>query len=376
MFVGIVNTPRDYAWGSSTAIPELLGIPATGAPQAEYWMGTHPGSPSRLVGRDGTLPDLVPGGLPFLLKVLTPETSVSLQAHPSVAQAEEGFAREDAAGIPVDAADRNYKDRNAKPEMVYALDVPFGALAGFRSVAETRAVLESVPAAAPLRDRLVDDESLRDVFAWLLSGDPEVAALTAAVSAAADDAEGDSWATVRGLARTYPGDPGILISLLLHMLVLQPGEALYLPAGNIHAYQYGVGIELLANSDNVIRGGLTPKHIDVPELLGILDFRPLPAPYLRPSEPVPGVAVFSPDIPDFSLTVVGPDASEAGVDVAIPGGGRAIAFVSSGAVVLSDGSETFSLEKGASAYISDVSTLRVEGDGRLFLATAGHGTAG
>ncbi|MCU1417992.1 MAG: manA [Schumannella sp.] len=371
MFVGIVNTPRDYAWGSSTAIPELLGVAPTGAPQAEYWMGTHPGSPSRLVGRTGTLPDLVPGGLPFLLKVLTPVTSVSLQAHPSVAQAEAGFAREEAAGIPIDAPERNYKDRNSKPEMVYALNEPFGALAGFRPVAETRAVLEQVSAARPLLDRLIGDESLRDVFSWLLSGDPEVAQLTDAVSAASATAEGLSWATVRSLAVSYPGDPGILISLLLHMLVLEPGEALYLPAGNIHAYQYGVGIEVLANSDNVIRGGLTPKHIDVAELLAILDFRPLPAPYLRPEVVTPGVSVFRPGVPDFLLTVVGPDAARRGVDVTIAGGGPAIAFAGSGAVTLDGAESSYTLEQGAGAYVSGEEALHVSGDGLLFLATAG-----
>jgi len=376
MFVGIVNTPRDYAWGSSTAIPALLGVAPTGAPQAEYWLGTHPGSPSRLVGREGTLPDLVPEGLPFLLKVLTPVTSVSLQAHPSVAQAEAGFAREDAAGIPVDSPDRNYKDRNAKPEMVYALDEPFGALAGFRPVAETRAVLEPVAAAAPLLDRLTDDGSLREVFTWLLSGAPEVAQLTAAVSEAAASAEGVSWATVRSLAVSYPGDPGIPISLLLHMLVLEPGEALYLPAGNIHAYQYGVGIELLANSDNVIRGGLTPKHIDVAELLEILDFRPLPAPYLRPEVLEPGVEAFRPDVPDFVLTVVSPDAAQRGVTVAIPEGRAAIAFLTSGSARLTGEGDSYSLVQGGAAYLSGEPAVRVEGDGRLFIAMSGAGARG
>jgi mannose-6-phosphate isomerase len=374
MFVGITNTPREYAWGSTTAIPKLRGVAPTGKPQAEYWLGAHPGSPSKLVGRDGTLPDLVPGGLPFLLKVLAPVTSVSLQAHPSVAQAEDGYAREEAAGIPIDAPERNYKDRNSKPEMVYALGEPFGALAGFRPVAETRAVLEQAaddPRITDLLSRLVDDGSIRDVFAWLLSGAPEVAELTAAVSSAATTLDGPSWLTVRGLTESYPGDPGIPISLLLHMLTLEPGEALYLPAGNIHAYQYGVGIELLANSDNVIRGGLTPKHIDVPELLKILDFRPLPAPYLRPEIVEPGVEVFRPDVPDFVLTVVKPDAAQRGVSVAIPGGRSAIAFLTSGALELTGTGDAFSLKQGGAAYLSGEESVRVSGDGLLFIAMAG-----
>lgn len=368
MFVGIVNTPRDYAWGSSTAIPELLGVAPTGGPQAEYWLGTHPGSPARTA--DGTsLADIT--SLPFLLKVLAPETPISLQAHPSNAQAEAGFAREEAAGIPLDAPERNYKDRNHKPEMVYALSDPFRALAGFRPVAETRAVLRDVPAAAPLLDRLTDDDALRDTFAWLLSGTPEIADLTAGISAAGASESGASWETVRRLARFYPGDPGIPVSLLLHTVTLAPGEAIYLPAGNIHAYLHGVGVELLANSDNVLRGGLTPKHVDVAGLLEILDFRPLPAPYLVPSTPQAGVEVFTPDVPDFVLTVVGPDAAKAGADVAIPGGGPAIAFVTSGAVTLDGAEASHTLEQGAAAYVSGEPVLHVRGSGRMFVASSG-----
>jgi mannose-6-phosphate isomerase len=366
LFVGIVNTPRDYAWGSSTAIPELLGMAPDGSPQAEYWLGTHPGSPARTT--DGrSLADIT--SLPFLLKVLAPESPISLQAHPSTAQAEVGFAREEAAGIAIDAPERNYKDRNHKPEMVYALSDPFRALAGFRPAAETRAVLAPVPAAAVLHDRFTGDDALRDTFAWLLSGAPEVADLTEALSAVQES--GLSWDTVRRLARYYPGDPGIPISLLLHTVTLAPGEAIYLPAGNIHAYLHGVGVELLANSDNVLRGGLTPKHVDVPGLLEILDFRPLPAPYLRPATPQPGVQVFTPDVPDFVLTVVSPDAAAAGVDIAIPGGRPAIAFLTSGTVTLDGAEASHTLEQGAAAYVSGEHTLHVRGSGQLFVAREG-----
>jgi mannose-6-phosphate isomerase len=369
MFVGIVNTPRDYAWGSSTELPALLGVEPTGEPQAELWMGTHPGSPSRLADGSGTLPDLVPGGLPFLLKVLAPESPISLQAHPSIPQAEAGFAREEAAGIPLDAPERNYKDRNHKPEMIYALSDPFQALAGFRPVAETRGVLEGAAGAAPLLERLPDDAALRDAFAWLLSGAPEVAQLVADLSAST--LAGPSWDAVRRLARFYPGDPGIAVSLLLHTVTLSPGEAIYLPAGNIHAYLHGVGVELLASSDNVIRGGLTSKHIDVPGLLEILDFRPLPAPYLEPERPSPGVSVFRPGVPDFALTVVSPDAVQAGASVAIEGGGPAIAFVASGSVTLGGAGGSYTLQQGGAAFVTGEPELHLEGHGQLFVATAG-----
>jgi len=373
MFVGITNTPRDYAWGSTTAIPELLGLAPTGAPQAELWLGAHPGSPSRLAGRDGTLADLVPGRLPFLLKVLAAAAPLSLQAHPTPAQAEAGFARENAAGVPLDAPERNYKDAFHKPELIYALSDPFAALSGFRPVAETLAVLEPVAGDArlePLLSRLVDDGSLREVFTWLISRGPGVDDVVSAVVECAEAVDGPSWATARLLAEYYPGDPGIPISLLLHSIALRPGEVLYLPAGNIHAYLGGLGIELMAASDNVLRGGLTPKHVDVPELLEVLDFRPGPAPYLPGVELAPGVTEFRPDVADFVLTVVSPDAAARGASVTIEGGGPAIAFVASGAATLDGFDASFTLERGGAAYISGEESVRVSGDGLVFIATS------
>jgi mannose-6-phosphate isomerase len=373
MFVGITNTPRDYAWGSATAIPHLLGVPPTGEPQAELWLGAHPGSPSRLVGREGTLADLVPGHLPFLLKVLAAGAPLSLQAHPTPAQAEAGFARENEAGVPIDAPERNYKDAFHKPELIYALSDPFTALSGFRPAADTLAVLEPVAGDArlePLVSRLSDDASIRDVFSWLISHGDGVEDVISSVVEAASVVDGPSWETVRLLAEYHPGDPGIAISLLLHTIALRPGEALYLPAGNIHSYLGGLGIELMAASDNVLRGGLTPKHVDVAELLEVLDFTPGPAPYLRPEVVAPGVSVFRPDVPDFVLTVVSQDAAARGVDVAIEGAGAAIAFVASGAVTLDGLDASFTLERGGAAYISGEDTLHVSGDGLLFLATS------
>jgi mannose-6-phosphate isomerase len=286
MFVEITNEPRDYAWGSTTLIPELLGVAPDGRPQAELWLGTHPGSPARLADGGGDLRE-VAGELPFLLKVLAAAAPLSLQAHPTTKQAQEGFARENAAGIPLDAPHRNYKDPHSKPEMIYALSDEFRALCGFRPAAETRAALRDA-GVGHLLPELRSDDDIRPVFEWLLSGDPGVATVVEAVTGAAAEAAGDSWRTVRGLVEAYPGDPGIAISLLLHTVVLARGEALYLPPGNIHAYQEGLAIELMGPSDNVLRGGLTPKHIDVPELLSVLDFRALPAPRL---EPVVGAGV-------------------------------------------------------------------------------------
>ncbi|MFT4028626.1 MAG: mannose-6-phosphate isomerase, class I [Protaetiibacter sp.] len=371
MFIEITNTPRDYVWGSTTAIAELLGRAPSGRPEAELWLGAHPGSPARVVGAPGeerTLLDVVEGRLPFLLKVLAAEAPLSLQAHPTSAQAQEGFARENAAGIPLDAAERNYKDAFHKPELIYALSDPFRALSGFRSVAETLAVLAPVaddPRVVPLVERLTSDAALREVFAWLIAGGEGVEELVAAVVEASARLDGPSWQSVRTLAEHYPGDPGIAISLLLHTVELRPGEALYLPAGNIHAYLEGLGIELMAASDNVLRGGLTPKHVDVPELLRVLDFRPLPAPYLAPEQPEPGVRVFRPDVPDFVLTVVGSDAAARGVE--LPLGAAAIALCTEGEIAIEGGPR---LARGHAVYIEGEPWLGARGSGLLFVASS------
>ena len=360
MFVAITNTPRDYAWGSATAIGELLGTPITGAPQAELWLGTHPGSPSQTTS--GSLADVTT--LPFLLKVLAAAAPLSLQAHPTIAQAVEGFARENAAGVPLDAPNRNYKDELHKPEIIFAL-TPFRALCGFRPASETGAAIErllgAAPGDAPLNgwlDRLGDDNDIRTVFEWLLSRGPGVDELLVSLTAAAALVDGPHYTLIGELAAAYPGDPGIAISLMLNLAELQPGEVLFLPAGNIHAYVEGLGIELMAASDNVLRGGLTPKHVDVPELLGVLDFTPLPVPYLEPVS-VAGVDTYRP-LSDFALLHVTEDAT-------VTLSSEAIALCASGAFTLGD----YDLPRGESVYIADESTVTVRGSGELFIATRG-----
>jgi mannose-6-phosphate isomerase len=350
MFVEITNEPRDYAWGSATLIPELLGTAPDGRPQAEIWLGTHPGSPTRVAGTDEPL-RATTGELPFLLKILAAGSPLSLQAHPTTAQAEDGFARENAAGIPLDAAERNYKDPFAKPEMVYALSDEFRALCGFRPAAETRAVLD---AAHPgLFPQLRSDADIRPLFEWLLSGDPAVATVVDEISSI--DAAGESWRTVRGLVAAYPGDPGIAISLLLHSVVLRRGEALYLPAGNIHAYQEGLGIELMGPSDNVLRCGLTPKHVDVPELLRIVDFTPVADPRLAPKV-VDGLTVFAPDGAGWELVE---SRGERELDAGAPG-----------LLVVLEGSAAAEGSRVDAPGFAAAAGTRVRVDGRVVVARA------
>lgn len=377
VIVRIANVPRDYAWGSTTAIAELLGTEPSGGPEAEYWLGDHPASPSLVVDRPAvgrTLSEVtraLPGGrLPFLMKVLAAAEPLSLQVHPTLAQAAEGFARENAAGIALDDPRRSYKDDLHKPELIYALSDPFIALSGFRPVVDTRRELTKIDdqSVSPLRERLTGDAALAETVRWLLSGAPDVADVVEALTSAAEVAHAvdpnGTWATVRRLAAHYPGDPGIAISTLMHTVVLKPGEALYLPAGNLHAYQEGLGIEVMAASDNVIRGGLTPKHVDVAELLSVLDARPLPAPLLRPEVTQPGFRVFRPDVPDFALTVVEGDALADGA--LIGGEGPSILLCLDGQVNV-DGQQT--VTRGDALYLS-AGPYELGGTGRVVVASA------
>lgn len=382
MFVRIGNTPRDYAWGSRTAISDLLGFVPSGAPEAELWLGAHAGSPARILDpsvTDGAA-DLAAwpqtAHLPYLLKVLAAAGPLSLQAHPSPEQAQAGFERENAAGLAPDSPERNYKDPFHKPELIFALSDPFEALCGFRDPAISREVFASFAATsgdqriAAFADTLDGEpaEVLRAATGWLLGGDAAVAGLVEAVVAAAEKRDDRDAETVRMLSAAFPGDPGIVLALLLNRATLKPGEVLYLPAGNIHAYLDGLGIELMAASDNVLRGGLTPKRIDVPELVGVLDFTPIVATPLAPERPAPGVEVFRPDVPDFALdhVVVGDDVPSARVDLP----GTAIALCTAGEVELTGATGGLRLARGEAAVVTaDEATLTVSGDGTLFVAT-------
>lgn len=376
MILRITNTPRPYAWGSVTAIADLLGRPATGAPEAELWLGSHPGSPARIVegASESELAEwaaahLEGGRLPFLFKVLAAASPLSLQVHPTADQARAGFERENAAGIALDARERNYRDPYPKPELIVAVSDPFLALCGFRPVNESVEALSTVsdPRITPLVARLSAGADLGAAVSWLLSGGSEaddvIAALTDWANAApASDIGPGSWlGTVRMLAQHYPGDPGIAISTLLHTVRLRPGEALYLPAGNLHAYLEGLGYELMAASDNVIRGGLTEKHIDAAELLAVLDTTARPVPELLPERLEPGVMRYSPPRADFRLTAVDGEAAH-GVEVPIDQ--LAIVLCVGGSVVI----EGQILDRGEAALVQ-ASSVHVSGTGRAVIAT-------
>ncbi|MEU3750470.1 MULTISPECIES: mannose-6-phosphate isomerase, class I [Streptomyces] len=316
----LVNTVRPYAWGSPTAIPELLGVAPTGEPQAEMWMGAHPGAPSRT--ERGPLNEVVAADpvrelgkpavekfgarLPFLLKVLAAGAPLSLQVHPDLDRARAGFAAEEAAGIPIDAPHRTYKDANHKPELICAL-TPFEGLCGFRAPAAAADLIAElgVDSLKPYVDLLhahPEEAALREVLTALLTADPDEMAHTVTEAAAAAERLGGDHAPFANLAHHFPGDPGVIAAMLLNHVRLQPGEALYLGAGVPHAYFDGMGVEIMANSDNVLRCGLTPKHVDVPELLRVVRFESNDPAVLRPEASPSGEEVYDTPIDEFRLS--------------------------------------------------------------------------
>ncbi|MFH9658399.1 mannose-6-phosphate isomerase, class I [Streptomyces sp. NPDC017248] len=375
------NTIRPYAWGSPTAIPRLLGIEPTGQPQAEMWMGAHPGAPSRTPR--GTLAEVVEAAperelgaravarfgprLPFLLKLLAAGAPLSLQVHPDLEQARAGYADEERRGIPADAPHRNYKDANHKPELLCALTA-FDGLCGFRAPLQAAGLLDGlgVGSLTPYVDLLhahPEDAALREVLTAVLTADPEEMARTVAEATAACTRLGGAYAPYAEIAHHYPGDPGVIAAMLLNHVRLQPGEALYLGAGIPHAYLGGLGVEIMANSDNVLRCGLTPKHVDVPELLRIVRFAPSDPGVLRPEASPDGEEVYETPTDEFRLSrYVLP---EGGSTHDLTRDAPQILLCTAGAVRAG----TDELRPGRSVFVPAGERTEISGAGTLFRAT-------
>jgi mannose-6-phosphate isomerase len=371
------------------------------------WFGAHPGDPAWLETDTGehSLLDAVrsdPEGqlgaavsrrfgdtLPFLMKVLAADEPLSLQAHPSAEQAVEGFEREDRLGIPVSSPIRNYRDRSHKPELLVALGT-FEVLAGFRPAAKSVELMRSLAVSAldPFVNLLAgqpDADGLRALFTtWITAPQPDLDLLVPAVIDCAIDyvrSGAKEFAaearTVLELGERYPGDAGVLASLLLNRLTLQPGEGIYLPAGNLHTYLHGVGIEVMANSDNVLRGGLTPKHVDVPELLRVLDFTPASEAALHPTTSQDGMeTVYETVAPEFSVSVLGIDGDLLGHEVDAPSrhDGPQILLCTEGSAVVHAKTNVVTLQRGGAAWVSaDDGPIRLvaQRPTKLFRATVG-----
>ena len=389
------NVIQPYAWGSHTAIAKLRGETAAAAsPQAELWMGAHPLAPSRLASSGQVLSSLIAAApeaslgaavvarygakLPFLLKVLAAETPLSLQAHPSPEQAIEGFNADEAAGIPLDSPLRNYKDKSHKPELLCALS-EFWALCGFRALPDTLALLDELelPELARLKALLAHGTpriALKTAFSSLmLSPSDEQRDLAIRVTEACHRGQPSSrfaaelsWAAKLG--ELYPGDVGVVSALLLNLVRLEPGQAVYLPAGNLHAYLGGMGVEVMASSDNVLRGGLTPKHVNVTELLRVLDFRPLQVELVEPTA-IGAERRYGTPAREFELSYF----DVTGGELQVPVESAEIWLVTHGDVTLSAQSRHVTLSGGGSAFVQACSQqLRVAGNGRVFRARVAH----
>ncbi len=376
---------RQYAWGSRTAIAGLMNRPAPSEqPEAELWLGAHPGDPAFLVSPTGShsllellqddpqthLGTRVVGQfgpeLPFLMKVIAADQPLSLQAHPNSAQAAEGFEREERDNLPVSAPHRNYRDARHKPEIVVALEA-FDALAGFRPMPDTRRLLQAfgVRSLADAEELNAPNESdgVRALFTrWMNQPQHVVDRMISALTTGAKrylELRGVMFApeakTILELAELYPGDPGVLAALLLNRITLQPGEALFLPAGNLHAYLRGVAVEVMANSDNVLRGGLTSKHVDLTELLRVLDFAPITEERLRPAIDRDGpCVVYTPPVEEFRVSVwsLGPDYVGREVTALEHEDGPHIFLCTNGSVTIRDSHRKFTLSRGEAAWIS------------------------
>lgn len=386
------NTIREYAWGSVDAIPKLLGIAASGRPAAELWIGAHPDDPSRWPGhpdRPGLdelvadAPDRLLGTaaasafgprLPFLMKVLAADKALSMQVHPTSAQAEAGFAAEEAAGLERGSPERNYSDAHHKPELAYALST-FDAFCGFRPEAQTAELFDAldVPGLRPYSSVLTGAGGLRATFTTLLtlSGSARDRLIEATVAGCRRlAAAGGHWAAAAGAsvlaAEDFPGDVGAVLALMLNHVRLAPGEAIFLGAGNVHAYLRGMCIEVLANSDNVLRCGLTPKHVDVPELLRIADFSALERPHWQPEVLAGGHRRYAVPVPDFALTVLelapGPARLTGDGPHLVLGAGEPTAVVA--------GTERRTLQPWHAVFVAAGDEgVTVSGDGQAFVAS-------
>ncbi|MFM5616267.1 mannose-6-phosphate isomerase, class I [Aeromonas veronii] len=369
-FLLMQNPIQGYDWGSHDSLTTLFGIAnPQGKPQAELWMGAHPNGCSDVVvaGQTQKLSTLIErapaavlgdetlarfGSLPFLFKVLCAEKALSIQVHPSKAQAEAGFAKEEAAGIDAKAANRNYKDPNHKPELVFAL-TPYQAMNGFRAIPAILALFERVNLAviAELTAALAasqNEAGLQHFFHQLLvlEGARKEEALAGLLTYAAAHQDEETFALITSLAAQYPGDVGLFSPLLLNVVTLEPGQAMFLDACTPHAYVRGTGLEIMANSDNVLRAGLTPKYIDVAELLDCTRCLPKPNDQILLSPRCDGaVQHFDVPVPDFTFSVY--PAGEHQLTTA----SAEILFAIDDTVTLKQGEQSLHLEKGQSAFI-------------------------
>jgi len=382
----ITSTPREYAWGSHSLISDYLGIEPTGKPMAELWYGTHEVSPSVLVeDQSQTLLQKLDGQpLPFLLKLLAAESPLSLQAHPNSTQALAGFARENAAGIGIGAANRNYRDDRHKPELMVALSDGFEALCGFASSEQIILTFDALASVADLKTEdqlgaftdILESDGIEPLFDILINlsteqaGELELGIAAAAARAREVGFELQSLEVIHKLHELYPGDIGVVLSSLLNHVRLSPGEAIFLPAGNIHAYLAGLGVEVMASSDNVLRVGLTKKYVDGAELQSILDFSQAPVKVFSAKSLASGLFSYETPVEDFLLYRAELSGSTVMTELNLPA--HAVFLCTAGEVALSNSiGEREVLRRGEAAFMAkDAKSFTLVGSGTVFIATS------
>jgi len=385
--VKLTNQPLDYAWGSTTLISDHFGLASTGEPMAEIWFGTHDGSPTQVVGLDISLHDLLlargkDARLPFLLKILAAEKPLSIQAHPNEEQAIAGFAKENAAGLELTASNRNYKDDKPKPELIVALSESFEALVGF---ADPRLIAEIFE---ELLEATSSEKLTRVLTAWIADLDKPSGTQKVFLDTLSSYDCDDQFITelidaaeqcpslvelISHLTTHHDLDRGIVSSLLLNHVSLSKGEAIFVPAGMPHAYLSGLGVEVMIASDNVLRGGLTPKHIDIAELAKVLVFEttnPTPA---RVRKIAVGLEQFEIPTNEFNFYRAAVGSNNLLVDINLPG--DAVILCTSGAIAVSNSlGEREVIDRGEAAFLSDdARVFSLTGNGEAFIAITAKG---
>ena len=370
MLVRISGETKNYPWGSSHLIQDHLGLGSSGQPLAEVWFGTHPQGESKVLSSGKNLSEQLGSRLSFLVKFLAADKPLSIQAHPNAAQAKAGFDRENSAGLALDDPTRNYKDDSAKPELLIALSA-FRALCGFRPTAEILKIFlafsETEPRFGELAALVATDSSLETLLSELLQ-DTELAKRfdSTVVSIEGDSLAESARVLASQLLSQYPGDTGALVALVLNLVELSPGQAIYLPAGNLHAYLSGLGIEVMAASDNVIRAGLTQKHIDKSELLNIAAFQSLLEPVVLPRKLAEGLSEYEVAAEQFRVYKADVTGTNLLADLDLPG--SALVVCVSGEVAVSTSLEEREvLRRAEVVYLSDAKKFSLSGSGGVFV---------
>lgn len=390
---GLTGTVQHSDWGDRTEIPRILGIEPDGRPWAEYWLGAHPGGPSSFdddPGRTlaahlaecpaelGPAADRFSYRLPYLLKILSAAGPLSLQVHPTREQAVAGYAKESLVGLPVEHPERSYKDDWPKPEAVVAL-TRFEGLVGFRDPEHTAQLFEEMGVATelssvigPLRER-TESLALQEVFLDVLTIRKRRHLVDLVLARAVELLDvggelGEFARTAVQIDEHFPGDPGILAALLLNRFTLEPGQAIALEAGVMHAYLRGTAVEIMASSDNVIRGGLTHKHIDVDGLLGLVRFEQRTPEIIHP-EGADGLYRFPTSFPEFELWLASPTSDRA---TTLPRTDSArIALVTDGEFRIHSPGEEMTLGRGQAVFLASGEQVALKGAGQMFIAASG-----